>query len=121
MSAVPILRQGNVLVASVQGSLTDRDLEHMRDELLDAVKYGCEGIVIDISVLDVVDSFATRTLVGIAQAARLRGAVCVIAPMQPEVAITMTELGLSLDGVATALDLDDGLELIRARQPDDAG
>ena len=70
------------------------------------------GVVIDVTALDVLDSFATRTLRGIAYAARLRGATTVVVGIQPEVALAMVQLGLSLDGVLTGLDLEEGLELI---------
>src|SRR6266702_4324384 len=113
---VPILKQGNVLIASIQAALTDRDLLQFRDELAERVdRFRSRGVVIDVSLLDVMDSFATRTLRGIAQTTKLRGADTVIVGIQPDVAFAMVQLGLTLEGVATALDLDEGLELLTAR------
>jgi rsbT antagonist protein RsbS len=108
---VPILKQGDVLVASIVAALTDQDLLRLRDELSDKIgRVQARGVVIDVTSLDVLDSFATRMLRGIAQTAKLRGADTVVVGIQPDVAFAMVELGLSLDGVATALDLEEGLE-----------
>lgn len=113
--AVPILRQGDVLIASIQAALSDQDLVHLRDELADQIgRFRARGVIIDVTALDVLDSFATRTLRAIAHTARLRGANAVVVGIQPEVAFAMVQLGLSLDGVATALDLEEGLEQVRA-------
>ena len=107
---VPILKQGDVLIACIQASLSDRDLVQLKDDLADKVgRFRTRGVVIDVSVLDVMDSFATRTLRGVAEAARLRGADTVIVGIQPEVAFAMVQLGLTLKGVSTALDLEEGL------------
>ena len=86
----------------------------------DEGKEAASGVVIDVSALDVMDSFATRTLRGIAQTTRLRGADTVIVGIQPEVAFAMVQLGLTLDGIATALDLEEGCERLRARGNDGA-
>jgi rsbT antagonist protein RsbS len=117
--AVPILKHGNVLIASIQAELSDRDLADLQEDLAQRVgRQRAHGVVIDVTALDVLDSFATRTLRGIAYAARLRGAATVVVGIQPEVAFAMVQLGLSLDGVLTGLDLEEGLELIaRERQP----
>src|SRR5436305_9939682 len=113
---VPILKQGNVLIVSVQAALTDRDLVQLRDDLADRVgRLRSRGVIIDVSLLDVMDSFATRTFRGIAQTTKLRGAETVIVGIHPDVAFAMVQLGLTLDGVATALDLDEGLQLLTAR------
>jgi rsbT antagonist protein RsbS len=115
---VPILKQGNVLIACIQDALSDIDLMNLRDDLASQIgRFRARGLIIDISALDVMDSFATRTIRGIAQAARLRGARTVIVGMQPEVAFAMVQLGLSLEGVATALDLDEGLETLKSLPP----
>ncbi len=107
---VPILKHGDVLVASIQAALSDKDLVELRDDLADKVgRHRSRGVILDVTALDVLDSFATRTLRSIAQTARLRGAHTVVVGMQPEVAFAMVQLGLSLDGVETALDLEDGL------------
>jgi rsbT antagonist protein RsbS len=110
---VPILKQGDVLIASVQSALTDEDLLLLRDELATKVgRYRSLGAIIDVTALDVMDSFATRTLRGLAAVTRLKGAETVIVGIQPEVAIALVELGLTLEGVATALDLEEGLEML---------
>lgn len=113
--AVPILKQGDVLIACIQAALSDKDLVQLKDDLADKVgRFRIRGVVVDVSILDVMDSFATRTLRGIAEATKLRGAETVIVGIQPEVAFAMVQLGLSLDGIATALDLEEGLELLEA-------
>jgi rsbT antagonist protein RsbS len=111
--AVPVLRQGSVLIACIQDELSDRDLLNLRDELAKEVcRSHARGVVIDISALDVLDSFATRTLRGIAHTTKLRGASTIVVGIQPDVALSMVELGLTLDGIPTALDLEEGLELL---------
>jgi rsbT antagonist protein RsbS len=111
--SVPILKQGDVLIASIQSALTDRDLIELKDQLAEKVgRLRSRGVVIDVTALDVMDSFATRTIRGIAAATRLRGAETVVVGIQPEVAIALVELGLTLEGVATALDLEEGLETL---------
>lgn len=113
---VPIQKQGEVLVASVVAALSDQDLTELRDDLAERIgKVRARGVVIDVTALDVLDSFGTRTLRGIAQTAKLRGAHTVIVGIQPDVAFGMVQLGLGLDGVMTALDLEEGLELLHAR------
>jgi rsbT antagonist protein RsbS len=113
---VPILKQGDVLIASIQAALSDQDLAQLRDELARLVgHYRSRGTIIDVTALDVLDSFATRTLRGIAQTARLRGAQTVVVGIQPDVAFAMVQLGMTLDGVMTALDLEEGLALLRPR------
>jgi rsbT antagonist protein RsbS len=108
--AVPILKQGDVLIASIQAALSDHDLVELRDELADQVgRFRSRGVIIDVTSLDVLDSFATRTLRSIAYIAKLRGADAVVVGIQPDVAFAMVQLGLSLDGIATALDLEEGL------------
>ena len=110
---VPILRQGQYLIASIQSALTDADLSHLREALIAQVgRSRCRGVIVDVTALDVMDSFAVRTLRDIAHMARLRGAETVIVGIQPEVAFTMVQLGLTLEGVATALDLEEGLAFL---------
>lgn len=112
---VPILKQGGVLIAQVQDALTDRDLLQLRDELTERVgRHRAQGVIIDVTAVDVMDSFATRTLRGLAESVRLRGAQAVVVGIQPEVAMSMVQLGLSLGVLATALDLDQGLEMLDA-------
>jgi rsbT antagonist protein RsbS len=115
---VPILKQGDVLIASMQEALTDKALLQLRDDLSDRIgRFRARGVVIDVTSLDVLDSFATRTLRGIAHTAQLRGARTVVVGIQPEVAFAMVQLGLTLDGIETALDLEEGLARIRLRAP----
>ena len=107
---VPILKQGDFLIASIQSALSDEDLLQLRDDLVEQVgRYRSRGAIVDVTVLDVMDSFAVRTLRGIAHMIRLRGAQTVIVGIQPEVAFAMVQLGLTLGDVATALDLEEGL------------
>ena len=111
--AVPIMKQGDVLIASMQEALNDRALVQLRDELSERVgRIRARAVIIDVTSLDVLDSFATRTIRGIAQTARLRGARTVVVGIQPDVAFAMVQLGLALEGVATALDLEEGLSLV---------
>ena len=108
--AVPILKQGAYLIASIQSALTDSDLVQLRDALVGQVgSYRSRGVIVDVTALDVLDSFASRTLRDLAHMVRLRGAETVIVGIQPEVAFTMVRLGLTLEGVTTALDLEEGL------------
>lgn len=110
---VPILKQGEVLIASIQANLDDHDLMQLRDDLAEKVgRFKSRGVVLDVSVLDVMDSFATRTMRTIAETARLRGAETVIVGIQPDVAIAMVQLGLTLGGVLTALDFEEGVDLL---------
>jgi rsbT antagonist protein RsbS len=107
---VPILKQGDYLIASIQSVLSDSDLVQLRDNLGERVgTYRSRGVIIDVTVLDVIDSFATRTLRAIAHMLKLRGAETVIVGIQPDVAFAMVQLGLTLEGVGTVLDLEEGL------------
>jgi rsbT antagonist protein RsbS len=107
---VPILKQGDYLIASIQSALNDEDLLQLQDDLAAQVgKFRSRGAIVDVTVLDVMDSFAVRTLRAIAHMIRLRGAQTVIVGIQPEVAFAMVQLGLTLEDVATALDLEEGL------------
>jgi rsbT antagonist protein RsbS len=113
---VPILKLGPYLIASVQESLTDADLLTLETELSQKVgQFGSRGVVVDVAALDVMDSFSTRMLRDISQVTRLRGAETVITGIQPEVAFTMVQLGLRLNGVTTTLDLEDSLAYLEAR------
>jgi len=106
---VPVLSLRGILIASVQGVLTDTDLMDLQTELAQQVgARRAHGVLLDLTPLDVLDSYATRTLRDMAQTARLRGAEMVIVGIQPEVALTMVQLGLRLEGVTTALDLEQG-------------
>lgn len=119
---VPILKQGEVLIASIQAALSDRDLAALRDELADRVgRFRIRGVVVDVTALDVLDSFASRTIRSIAYITKLRGADTVVVGIQPDVAFAMVQLGLTLDGVVTALDLEEGLEALRLIRRDALG
>jgi len=110
---VPILKQGPYLIASIQSALSDADLMQLRDALVARVSsFRSRGVVVDVTVLDVMDSFASRTLRDLVHIIKLRGAVTVIVGIQPEVAFAMVQLGLTLEGVATALDLEEGLDYL---------
>jgi rsbT antagonist protein RsbS len=114
--AVPILKQGDYLIASIQAALTDADLLQLQDNLVNGVgKFRSRGVIVDVTALDVMDSFATRTLRTIAHTIKLRGAETVIVGIQPDVAFAMVQLGLTLDNVATTLDLEEGLALLNRR------
>src|SRR2546425_11131621 len=113
---VPILKQRDYLIASIQSVLSDDDLLQLRDDLSDRVgQYRSRGVIIDVTVLDVIDSFATRTLRSVAHMLKLRGAETVIVGIQPDVAFAMVQLGLTLEGVGTALDLEEGLAFLNAQ------
>lgn len=115
---VPILQQGKTLIASVVAALSDRELVAFRDDLARRIGSArATGVIIDVTALDVLDSFATRTLREIAYTTRIRGAESVIVGIQPDVAFAMVQLGLTLDGVLTALDLEAGLALLERRRP----
>jgi rsbT antagonist protein RsbS len=107
---VPVLKQGDYLIASVQSVLSDADLLHLRDDLADRVgQFRSRGVIVDVTVLDVIDSFATRMLREVSHMLKLRGAETVIVGIQPDVAFAMVQLALTLEGVGTALDLEEGL------------
>jgi rsbT antagonist protein RsbS len=110
---VPILKQGDILIASVQSEPSDTDLIQLRDNLLERVgALRICGVIIDVTALDVIDSFAARVLSNIAQMVRLRGAKTVIAGIQADVAFSMIQLGLALQGVTTVLDLEEALSVL---------
>ena len=113
--AVPILKQGPFLIASIQSALTDTDVLQLRDDVMAQVtRHRSRGIIVDVTSLDVMDSFVSRSLRGIAMMTRLRGAETVIVGIQPEVAFAMVQLGMSFEDVQTALDLEEGLALLQA-------
>jgi rsbT antagonist protein RsbS len=114
--AVPILKQGDYLIATIQAALTDADLVLLRDGLIEkVVSLRTRGVIIDLTALDVLDSFASRTLRDLAQMIRLRGAQTVIVGIQPDVAFAMVQLGLTLEDIPTALDLEEGLSFLSQR------
>ena len=107
---VSILSQGDYLIASIHTALDDSELLEFQEELLARIgTHRSRGIIIDVAALDVLDSYASRTLGNLAQMARLRGAATVIVGIQPDVAYAMVQLGMHLAGIHTALGLEDGL------------
>jgi rsbT antagonist protein RsbS len=107
---VAVLRQGDYLIASIQSDLTDSEVLALRDELAEQVgRLRCRGLIVDVSALDVIDSFVARSLSALATTARLRGASTVIVGIRPHVAIAMVHFDLDLHPLVTALDLDEGL------------
>jgi len=107
---IPILKQGQILIATMPSALTDEDLIDLRGNLIGkAGAIHASGVIIDVTALDIIDSFACRLIRNLTLALRLRGAETVIVGIQPDVAFAMVQLGLSLDGVTTMLDLDDAL------------
>ncbi|MGP1665382.1 MAG: STAS domain-containing protein [Rhodanobacter sp.] len=114
---IPILKQRDYLIASVQSVLTDEDLINLRDKLVQQVgRYRSAGVILDVTGMDVIDSFSVRTLRDLAHMIRLRGATTVIVGIQPEVAFSMIQLGLRLKDVPTALDLEEGLAYLDSKK-----
>ena len=112
---IPILKQGRTLIVSLQAEPTDAEFVHLQRDLTYRVaETHAKGVLIDVTALDVLDSFATRTLREIAQTVTLCGARAAIVGVQPEVAFAMAQLGLTLEGTLTALDLEDGMALLHA-------
>ncbi|MEV0522743.1 MULTISPECIES: STAS domain-containing protein [unclassified Streptomyces] len=111
---VPILRIGEVLVVSIQFDLEDQTVLQLQEDLAEQiVNRSARGVIIDITALEIVDSFVGRMLATIADISRMLDARTVVVGMRPAVAITLVELGLSLGGVSTALDLEKGLARLR--------
>jgi rsbT antagonist protein RsbS len=111
---IPILRTGEFLLVSIQVDMHDRLAMSLQDDLTSQiVRHRARGVLIDISSLEVVDSFIGRMIGNIAAMSRVLDAETVVVGMQPAVAITLVELGLSLPGVRTALNVDKGMELLR--------
>lgn len=117
---VPILKQGTYLIATIQAALTDTDTERLQDDLMLQVgKFRSRGIIVDVTALDVMDSFAARSLRTIAHMTSLRGATTVIVGIQPEVAFAMVQLGMTFEDIHTSLDLEEGLSLLERRTTTD--
>jgi rsbT antagonist protein RsbS len=111
---IPILKMGDCLLVTIQVDMHDQLALTLQDDLTDRIsRTGARGVLIDISSLEVVDSFIGRMLANIAGMARVLDAVTVVVGMQPAVAITLVELGLSLPGVRTALNVERGMDLLR--------
>ena len=118
MDAVPVLKIGNVLLVSIQVDMDDNTALTLQEDLTTRiVGTGAHGVIIDITALDIVDSFIGRMLSTIASVSHLLDAETVVVGMRPAVAITLVELGLSLDGVRTALDVERGLAMLDRGAP----
>jgi len=114
MERIPILRMGKTLLVTIQVDMQDQTALALQDDLADKIaKSGATGVMIDITALEIVDSFVGRMLTSISSIARILSATTVVVGMQPAVAITLIELGLSLEGVRTALNVERGMELLR--------
>ncbi len=123
MDRIPILRMGDTLLVTIQVDMQDQTALALQEDLADRIaSSGAAGVLIDISALEIVDSFVGRMLSTISGIARILSATTVVVGMQPAVAITLVELGLSLEGVRTALDVERGMALLgRLRQENALG
>jgi rsbT antagonist protein RsbS len=118
---VSILRQGDYLIASIQGDLSDSEVLTLRDELAQRVGHErARAIIVDVTALDVIDSFVARSLRSLAITAKLRGADTVVVGIQPDVAIAMVHFRLDLTPLRTALDLDEALTVLRRVTDEDS-
>ena len=116
MERIPILRMGEFLLVTIQIDMHDQLALKLQDDLSNAIqKNASRGVLIDISTLEMVDSFIGRMVADISGIARILGANTILVGMQPAVAITLVELGLSLPGVATALNVERGMALLRRK------
>jgi len=114
MQRIPILRMGKLLLVTIQVDLQDQTALVLQEDLATSIQdSGATGVMIDISGLEIVDSYIGRMFAAISGIATLLGAATVVVGMRPAVAITLVELGLSLPGVRTALDVERGMELLR--------
>lgn len=114
MERIPILRMGGYLLVTIQVDMHDRLALTLQDDLTEQIsRTGAQGVLIDISAMEIVDSFIGRMLANIAGMARILDASTVVVGMQPAVAITLVELGLSLPGVRTALNVERGMALLQ--------
>ena len=119
MERIPILRMGEFLIVSIQVDMQDQLAMQLQEDLTEAIRRnGSKGVLIDISSLEMVDSFIGRMISDISGMGRILDATTGLVGMQPAVAITLVELGLSLPGVATALNVERGMALLRSRQTD---
>jgi len=122
MERIPILKMGDFLLVTIQVDMHDRLALGLQDDLTSQiVKHGAHGVLIDISTLEMVDSFIGRMLGSIAGMARLLDAHTVLVGMQPSVAITLVELGMSLQGIRTALDVEKGMAALRSAMAEAEG
>lgn len=111
--AVPILRQGHYLIATMPSEVSDSDLDRLETDLARLVgEHRSRGVVVDVTVMEVMDSYTIRILLEIGRVNRLRGAETVIVGIRPDVAFAMVQLGVTLEGVRTALDLEEAIRLL---------
>jgi rsbT antagonist protein RsbS len=116
MEKIPILRMGEFLLVTIQIDMHDQLALKLQDDLSNTIqKYASKGVLIDISSLEMVDSFIGRMVADISGIGKILGAETILVGMQPAVAITLVELGLSLPGVATALNVERGMALLRRK------
>ena len=114
MERIPILKMGHFLLVTIQVDMDDRLADTLQNDLTNRIsRTGARGVLIDISSVDLVDSFIGRMLANVAAMARVLDAETVVVGMRPAVAITLVELGLSLPGIRTALNVDRGMRLLR--------
>jgi rsbT antagonist protein RsbS len=122
MDRIPILKMGEFLLVTIQVDMHDRLALQLQDDLTERIAAtGARGVLIDISALEMVDSFIGRMIANIAGMARILDAQTVVTGMQPAVAITLVELGLTLTGVRTALNVERGMTLLRSLLDQEAG
>jgi len=113
-SRIPILKIGSFLLASIQVELDDELAVSLQEDLTQAItKHGAKGVLIDVSSMEIIDSFIGRVLGNVAACSRILDAVTVVVGMRPAVAITLVEMGVGLHGIRTALNVDRGLALLR--------
>jgi rsbT antagonist protein RsbS len=116
MDRIPILKMGDFLLVTIQVDLYDQLAENLETDLVNSVKkFDSRGVLIDISSVAIIDSFMGRILGNIGVMSKIMGAEAVIVGMQPAVAITLVELGLTLTGITTALNVEKGMELLRSK------
>ena len=121
MQRIPILQMGKCLLVTIQVDLQDQTALALQDDLSAKIEAtGAHGVLIDISALEIVDSFIGRMLAGISGIAKVLDATTVVVGMQPAVAITLVELGLSLEGVRTALNVERGMQMLRDAAVEDS-
>lgn len=113
---LPLLKQGQALIVPLPESLTDSEWKQLRDQVMDRVtRFRSRAVIVDVSAMDVMDSYATRVLDGLARMVALKGAAMTVVGISPAVAFAMTQLGLKLGAADTALDLDDALARLDPR------
>lgn len=116
MERIPILKMGDFLLVTIQVDLYDQLAENLESDLINTInKFSSKGVLIDISAVSIIDSFMGRILGNIAVMSKIMDAQTVVVGMQPAVAITLVELGLSLNGVISALNVEKGMDLLRAK------